>query len=161
MKKITVKQIMAYGPCSAYTEPRVKELIGKGKTPLELCTLNIPIEDIFWVLFREKIIPDMELHELACKFAEDALKAERKAGREPHPDSWNAIKIKRQWMKGKATDEELSAAWAAWAAAEAAEAAWAARAAAEAAEAARAAVRKKQLKQVKSVLRRLEKNDII
>ena len=52
----------------------------------------------------------MALHEFACWCTERALKGERKAGREPHPDSWRAIKVKRLWMKGKATDEELSAA---------------------------------------------------
>lgn len=50
------------------------------------------------------------LHEYACWSAEQTLKAERKRGREPHPDSWKAIKIKRLWLRGKATDEELSAA---------------------------------------------------
>ena len=52
----------------------------------------------------------MVLHEFACWCAERALKAERKAEREPHPASRKAIKVKRQWMKGKATDEELDAA---------------------------------------------------
>ena len=74
----------------------------------------------------------MVLHEFACWCAERALKAERKAGREPHPDSWAAIEVKRQWMKGEATDEQLTAARAAamdaWSAAGAAwSAAWAAR----------------------------------
>ena len=55
----------------------------------------------------------MVLHEFACWCAEQALKAERKAGREPDPRSWKAIKVKRQWMKGKATIEELDAAGAA------------------------------------------------
>ena len=88
---------------------------------------------------------EMVLHEFACWCAERALRAERKVGREPHPDSWKAIRVKRQWMKGKVSDEELAAAWAAagaaWAAARAArDAAWdAARAAWAAAGAARAA----------------------
>ena len=111
MKKITVKKIMSWNPCSEYPESRVKELIGKGKTPLEICDLEISAKDRLWVLLRNEIIPENDLHELACKFAEQALKAEIKAGREPHPDSWNAIKVKRQWLKGKATDEQLQAAW--------------------------------------------------
>jgi hypothetical protein len=108
--KITVKQIMKWNPCDEYSKSRVKKLIGKGKTPLEICDLEIPVPDIFWALFRDEIIPENDLHELACKFAERALKAERNAGREPHPDSWKAIKVKRQWLKGRVTDEELSAA---------------------------------------------------
>lgn len=50
------------------------------------------------------------LHEFACWCAERALRAERKAGREPDPRSWAAIKTKRAWLKGKASDSELDAA---------------------------------------------------
>ncbi len=73
----------------------------------------------------------MTLHEFACRQAEQALEA---------------IRVKRAWMNGKATDSELDAGWsAAWVARDAAwVAAWsAARAAARAAawSAARAAAR--------------------
>jgi hypothetical protein len=79
------------------------------------------------------------LHEFACRCAEDALALVE----EPDPRSLEAIRVKRLWLAGKATDSELVAAKsaaksaaaksAAWAAAEAAE--WAAaKAAAEAAE---------------------------
>ena len=51
------------------------------------------------------------LHEFACWCAERALRAERKAGRVPDKRSWEAIRVKRRWLKGKATDEELAAAW--------------------------------------------------
>ena len=140
--KITVKKIMSWNPCEEnYDEARVKELIGNGKTPLEICNLKIPAEDRLWVFLRSEMIPENDLHEMACKFAENALKAERKAGREPHPDSWEVIKVKRLWINKKATDEQLkiarAAAWsaendAAWAAGR--EAAWeAARAAARSA----------------------------
>ena len=70
------------------------------------------------------------LHHFACDEAERALKV-RKVTDER---SWNAIKTKRLWLDGKATDAELDAAWAAaWEAARdaARDAAWdAARAAA-------------------------------
>lgn len=49
----------------------------------------------------------------ACWCAEDALKDERKAGREPHADSWAAPKARRDWLAGKITDEQLSAAYSA------------------------------------------------
>jgi hypothetical protein len=45
--------------------------------------------------------------------AEDALKAERKAGREPHPASWAAPKARRAWLDGKITDAQLSEAYSA------------------------------------------------
>jgi hypothetical protein len=45
-----------------------------------------------------------------CDVAEMALKAERKAGREPHKDSWDVVAVMRRWIDGKATDAERSAA---------------------------------------------------
>ena len=81
---------------------------------------------VLWMLDVETL-----LHEFACWCAEQALKAERKAGRESDPRSWNALRVKRLWLKGKSTDKELAAAWAAARAAGAWTAAWtAARAAA-------------------------------
>ena len=65
------------------------------------------------------------LHEFACSCAEDALKI----AKVDDPRCWNAIKTKRAWLAGKATDAELDAARdAAWAAARdaARAAAWAA-----------------------------------
>ena len=74
------------------------------------------------------------LREFVAVVARDALLAERKAGREPHPASWRAVEVALLYARGKSTVEKLeAAAWAAWAAAWAARAAaWAARAAAEA-----------------------------
>ena len=62
----------------------------------------------------------LQLHEFACDEAERAL---RSAGVDDER-SWRAIKAKRAWLRGEATDADLSAAWsAAWDAADAARAA--------------------------------------
>ena len=58
------------------------------------------------------------LHEFACLVAEKTLTTEKIEDER----SWNAIEVKRRWLNGKASDEELAAAWdaaraAAWAAA--------------------------------------------
>ena len=71
------------------------------------------------------------LHEFACWCAEAGLKREREAGREPDKRSWDAIRVKRRWLRGLASDKELDAArdaaWdAAWATARARDAARAA-----------------------------------
>ena len=68
------------------------------------------------------------LHDFALWCADRALRRERKAGREPDPRSWRALRVKRAWLAGRASDEELrEAALAAYAAAyDAAEAAEAA-----------------------------------
>ena len=73
------------------------------------------------------------MHEFACWCAEQALEGERKAGCEPDKRLWRAVEVKRLWLRGKASDDELAAARAA-ARAAAWAAAWdAARAAARAA----------------------------
>ena len=85
------------------------------------------------------------LHEFACRCAERQLKA---AGITDER-CWNAITTKRKWLKGEATDGELSAAYAAEAARDAA-----ARNAAEAyAAGAAAAERKWQEAELLSMLR--------
>ncbi len=70
---------------------------------------------------------DLLLHEFACECAESALMI----GQVNDERCWNAIAVKREWMAGNATQEQLAAAtaaaWAvAWAAATAAawDAAW-------------------------------------
>jgi hypothetical protein len=50
------------------------------------------------------------LHEFACWVAEDLLRRERKAGREPDPRSWAVVKAKRKWLRGEITREEVEAA---------------------------------------------------
>lgn len=73
------------------------------------------------------------LHEFACIVAEQALLKERESGREPDPCSWRAIEVKRRWLNGESSSEDLAAArtaamWAALRATWAAEvaAAWSA-----------------------------------
>ena len=119
MKKITVEEIMKLEPCSYYSEEKVTDLIGEGKTPLEILDLPISKSDKFWLLLRPKYISEKRLHLLACDFAQDV------AHMNPDPRVQAAIDAKRLWIDGKITDEELkkassavSAAWfAAWSAA--------------------------------------------
>ena len=68
------------------------------------------------------------LHEFACTVATDALHLAEARGARVDPRSWAAIETKRRWLRGEATDADLTAAWdaaraAAWAAA--GDAAWA------------------------------------
>jgi hypothetical protein len=68
------------------------------------------------------------LHEFAVWCARQALEAERAAGREPDARSWRALEVRLAWLRGEASDADLSAAEsAAWSAAWSAEsAAWSA-----------------------------------
>ena len=124
MKKITVREIMKLKPCSDYPEEKVKDLIGNGKTPLEILDLPISKNDKFWLLLRPEYISERNLHLLACDFAQEV------AYLNPDPSVQAAIDAKRLWVDNKITDEELKIA------SDAAGAAWAARAAADAAYAA-------------------------
>jgi hypothetical protein len=60
-----------------------------------------------YIVLKSKIIPDNELHELACKFAESVLHIFE--GTHPiDPRPRKAIEAKRKWLKGEITDTELS-----------------------------------------------------
>jgi hypothetical protein len=61
---------------------------------------------VLWTLDATRI-----LHEFACRYAARALTAAKVTDKR----CWNAITVKRAWLAGKATDDELSAAGsAAW-----------------------------------------------
>ena len=58
------------------------------------------------------------LHEFALVCGHEALGALAAIGEEPDPSSWAALETKRRWLRGEATNDELSAAEsAAWSAA--------------------------------------------
>ena len=127
MKTVTVSQFLGFSPC--YSEEKIRELAG-GKTEFTaldvLDMTKVPAEDRLWAVLREEFIDAHVLHEFSCRCAEQALALVDN----PDPRSIEAIRVKRAWLKGEATDEELSAAWAA-ASSAARDAAWdAARAAA-------------------------------
>ncbi len=94
--KITAKKIMAWCSCrpaeerpnSGYTNKRIRELVPKAMTPLEILSVRIPIEDRFWVVLRRDVLPEKTLRLFAVLCAERALRRERRAGREPDPRSW-------------------------------------------------------------------------
>ena len=153
IKTVTIDQVIRWRPCSDYPRKRINSLFA-GRESLsweDIVALDISTEDKLWALLREDFIPDRELHLLACDFAEKVLHLT------DDPRCAEVIRVKRIWVDGKATYEELAAARAAaWAAVRAAawDAAWdAARDAARAA--ARDAARAAQLAMTVEVLRRL------
>lgn len=60
-------------------------------------------------------IPDHILHTFACDCAERALQIRRHRGREPDKTLWKVIEVKRQWLNGEATTQQVrdahDAAW--------------------------------------------------
>jgi hypothetical protein len=137
-------------------------------TPLEVAQLDtaklpVTIEDILWLLLREAIIEKNDLHELACKFAEQLLPIfEMKYPDDKRPRE--AIAAKRAWLRGEIDDNRLRLVGDSvrgiynvfWNAADSATAAyWVANRVADSATAAKAAdsaVRKQQLQFVIEVL---------
>jgi hypothetical protein len=140
IKAVTVDDIMSFNPCSEYTREKVevlrKSVCGRRKkiTALDVLKLaDIPYKDKCWLVLRPELMEDTDLHAIGLYAAEKiALPIWLKY----YPDDnrpAEAIRIKKLWLKGKATDVELAAAIdaardAAWAAAEdaARDAAWAA-----------------------------------
>jgi len=147
MKSITVDGIMSLGPCDDYTREILEDLrksqCGRRKkiTMKDILTSAVPPEDRLWLVLRNEFLTDKELHEIAIwcweKIARPIWEKHYPDDKRPH----EAVKVKKLWLKGKATDEELDLARdAAWIAvgdaarAAARDAAWiAARAAARAA----------------------------
>ena len=109
MRTVTVDDVMSWEPCMLYTTERVTSLLaGRARvTALDICAMDIPAEDILWAVLREDMIEDRVLHLFACWCAERALIAEREAGHEPDPASWAAVEVKRRWVDGAASDDEL------------------------------------------------------
>ena len=119
---------------ACYTDERLREVLGAGKTPREVLDLAIPAADRVWALTRPGVLADVTLRLFACACATRVLPLFESR----HPDDERprmAIDVAVQFALGCATREELAAAWAAaWAAAR--DAAWDA-----AGDAARAAAR--------------------
>ena len=125
MLRVTLEEFKKFKPCWLKDEEKSRRLeeIGSRKeswTAQDVLELEeIKAEDRLWSVLREELIPGPVLHEFACRIAERVLE---KAG-VTDERSWNGIRVKRLWVKGEATDEELAAARdAAWNAA--GDAAW-------------------------------------
>jgi len=126
MKSITVDGIMSLGPCDDYTREILEDLrksqCGRRKkiTMKDILTSAVPPEDRLWLVLRNEFLTDKELHEIAIwcweKIARPIWEKHYPDDKRPH----EAVKVKKLWLKGKATDEELDLARdAAWIAARA------------------------------------------
>lgn len=113
MNTVTLKEFKKFRPCWLEDKKRSRKLeeIGNRKekwTAMDVLELEeVEAEDRLWAVLREEFVPAPILHEFACKCAEGALKKAKVTDER----SWNAIKVKRLWIKGEAADNELIAAW--------------------------------------------------
>lgn len=115
MKTITYEQFLQFNPCYLY-DPNKKKLMDaiaqrrERWSALDILDLDeIPAKDRLWAALREELIDAPILHEFACRCADRALSRVEN----PDPRSLRAIEVKRAWLRGEATDDELEAAQAA------------------------------------------------
>lgn len=115
MKTITYEQFLQFKPCYL-SNPNKKKLMKsiaqrrEHWSAMDILELeNIPAADRLWAVLREELIDAPILHEFACRCAERALRRVEN----PDPRSVRAIEVKRAWIRGEATDDELEAARAA------------------------------------------------
>ena len=116
LPRVTLDEFLSFEPCWQNSEKGRRRLryyarkLGGSADALEILALRmIPAKDRLWAVLRAEFIPTPILHEIACRCAEDALSRIDN----PDPRSINAIAVKRRWIAGEATDEELAAAEAA------------------------------------------------
>ena len=116
---ITLEQLYSFKPCPEYTEEDVarhfKSVCGRRKKMklADALKLDIPDDHILWLILRPEFIAERKLHEIAIwcweEIAKPIWEKEYPNDKRPH----EAIRIKKLWIEGKATDEELAEARAA------------------------------------------------
>lgn len=113
LPRVTLDEFLKFEPCWLDDEQGRRRLryyarkLGGSADALEILALRrIPADERLWAVLREEFIPAPILHEFACRCAEDALSRIDN----PDPRSIHAIAVKRRWIAGEATDEELAAA---------------------------------------------------
>ena len=106
---------MTFNPCwldEEGGEARLRE-IGLRKnewTALDVLALEeVSAGDRLWAVLREDFLSKNTLYEFALLCAEHALTIAKVTDER----CWNVIKVKRAWMHGEASDDELDTAWAA------------------------------------------------
>jgi hypothetical protein len=106
--KITAEQIISWEPCEDYSEHLICELVGDGVTLQEILDTDIILnENKMWLLLREEVFPGKQLHEIDCRVLEYTLSKIDN----PNKRYSEAIRVKRLWLDGKLTDEELKDKW--------------------------------------------------
>ena len=113
MNTVTYEEFLKFKPCwleEEDGEERIKsyfDRFGGKMSALDILNLDdVDAEDKLWSVLREEFIPAPILHEFDCVCAEYALSLIEN----PDPRSIRAIEVKRTWLRGEATDEELAAA---------------------------------------------------
>lgn len=103
-KRVTFEDVMKWKPCFDYPRKRIEGLFA-GRETLgwrEIATLDLPAADPLWWLLRPEFLSERRLHLLACDFAEAVLPLA------DDPRSAEALRVKRLWVDGHATEREAA-----------------------------------------------------
>ena len=110
MKTVTYEEFLRFGPCWLRKKDgaeRIKAYFDRfnGKmSALDILHLDdVSVDDKLWSVLREEFISAPILHEFGCVCAEYALSLID----DPDSRSIKAVEVKRAWIRGEATDEEL------------------------------------------------------
>jgi len=104
---------------ACYDSDRLARLYDREVTPLEVATRTdgewstVPANDRIWTLTSPGVLPDRTLRIFACWCATTALNNEEAHGRKVDPRSREAVRVTLLFADGKATREEMDAAYAA------------------------------------------------
>lgn len=110
VKSVTVDDVMSWGPCEKYSCEYVTELFAgrESVTALDILDMDIWDMDKLKAVLRPEFIKDKVLLLLACEFVERTLylfnEAYPNSGRQPQ----KTMRIVRQWMAGRASQDQLT-----------------------------------------------------
>lgn len=114
---ITFEQLLSFSPCMTYRRREYVLSLTEGRDEIEMseiADLPIPERDKVWLLLKVLgTVEDAEKKQrlFACDRFERVLFQRKEAGREPDASLWDAIHVGRVFARGRATKEELRAAW--------------------------------------------------
>lgn len=106
---VTPEKFKKFGPCWLETEEGCARFERIAAVKDEWSALDVfDLEDVsardkLWSVLHVAFLPPMLLHEFGCRCAEYALSLVEN----PDARSVKAIRVKRRWMTGEATDDEL------------------------------------------------------
>jgi hypothetical protein len=107
MKTVTIEEFLKTRELCC-NEEKIRAIAGDKRewSALDVPALDVPAKDRLYAVLDESFIDGHILHEAACRFAERPLARIE----DPDPRPVNGIAVKRRWVRGEATDDEMLAA---------------------------------------------------
>ena len=123
LKAVDIEIVLLWNLCEihklrSFSTPEQEEWVhqlfddcGRKKIrPIDVFDSSIREKDKIWILCQDWV-PDKVRHRFAIWCVQRTIKRACKIGWELEQESLDAVRIKRKWLRDKATDKELSDAW--------------------------------------------------